>query len=363
MSDHRPPMRRSLLLVLVLAAAVPAAAARRRAVRATPLYPPCGMITGTAAVTFTHDFGATLAPSSESLRPISYTYGLAAMIDQPDTLMAWNGDDLLLSTDAGCSWRVVATMTGWDFPPRLTPARGGRVYAWADNRRFLVRYDSRGVRSLKQPADFIGLGVHPQNGEHLRAGGSDGTVWESADGGESWTQIGTLPGGLGLLYYRFAFDPSDLDHVVAGVVTSGAFVSRDGGRTWTRSNIANANVFEAVISPADGSRVWAEGIDLAASQRHIWVSDDGGATFTAVIDEGPDVDLINGNIMAAHPTDKDVLYFEFGTHFQAYGTDLYRFDLRSRSLTVRHNPHDGVNAIVFSRTDPNLMYLGIEAVD
>jgi photosystem II stability/assembly factor-like uncharacterized protein len=346
----------------VLAAAVPAFAAKRRAVRATPLYPPCGMVTGTASVTFTHDFGATLAPSAESLRPISYTYGLAAMIDEPDTLMAWNGDDLLTSTDAGCSWRVVATMTGWDFPPRLTPARGGRVYAWADNRRFFVRYDSRGVKQLKQPADFIGVGVDPANGERLRAGGSDGSVWESNDAGESWEPVGSLPTGLGL-YYRFAFDPNDLDHVVAGVVSSGAFVSRDGGRTWTRSNLASANVFEAVISPADGSRVWVEGIDLGEIRRHIWVSSDGGATFTAVIDEGNGVDLINGNLLAAHPTDKDVLYFEFGTYFQGYGTDLYRFDLRSRTLTINHNPHDGVNAIVFSPNDPNLIYLGIEAIN
>jgi hypothetical protein len=331
-------MRRSLY-VLVILAALPAFAAKRRAVHVPPQYPRCSMITGTAAVSFTHDFGETLAPSAESLRPISYTYGLAVMLDEPETLMAWNRDDLLISTDAGCSWRVVATMTGWDFPPRLTPARGGRVYAWADNRRFLVRYDSRGAKLLKQPADFIGLGVDPQNGEHVRAGGNDGTIWDSTDGGESWTQLGALTQNGAPIFYRFAFDPKDLDHIVAGVVSSGAFVSRDGGRSWLNAGLRNTNVFEVVVSPADSSRVWAEGLDMSESLRHIWYSDDGGATFTPVLSESAEVELINGNLLAPHPTDKDVLYFEFGTHIFQHGTNLYRYDLRSRTLTVRHNEH------------------------
>lgn len=356
-------MSRITLFVLLLIATVPASAAKRRAVRTLPQYPPCAMITGTAAVTFTHDFGANLAPSSESLAPIAYTYGLTAMIDEPDTLMAWHRDDLLISTDAGCSWRIAATITGWDFPPRLTAARGGRVYAWSDNRRFLVRYDSRGATTLKQPVDFIGFGADPQNGEHVRAAGIDGTIWDSTDAGETWTQTAALRSDAPL-FYRFVFDSTDLDHIVAGTLANGAFVTRDGGRNWTRATgIGNANVFEAVISPADANRVWAEGIDLAESRRHIWVSSDGGATFEAVVDEQPGVDLINGNIMAAHPTEPDVLYFVFGTHIFQYGTDLFRFDLRARTLTVTHNPHDDINAIAFSPRDPNLIYLGLEAAD
>ena len=352
--------RAAVLSVLLLASL--SAAARQRAVRIPRQDPRCGVITGTAAVTFTPDFGASLTPSAESLRPVSYTYGLVAMIDEPDTLMAFHGDDLLLTTDAGCSWRVAATLPGWDFPPRLTAARGGRVYVWSDNRRFLARYDARGVRTLKQPVAFIGLGVDPRNGERLRAGGDDGTIWESTDAGESWTQVGALPGEA-LLFYRFVFDPGDLHHVVAGVVSNGASVSRDGGRTWTRSNLRNSNVFELAISPAEANRVWAEGVDLGESRRHVWVSSDGGATFEPVLHQGPDVELINGNVMAAHPTNPDVLFFVFGTFFQGWGTNVYRFHLRSRTLYVTHHEHDDINAIAFSPRDPNVMYFGLEAVN
>jgi hypothetical protein len=227
-----------------------------------------------------------------------------------------------------------------------------------------MRYDSRGLAKLKPPIDFVGLGVDANDGEHLRAAGNDGTIWESTDAGESWTQIGALRSDVPL-FYRFVFDPADLDHILGGTINTGAHLSRDGGKTWTRATgFGNsANVFELAISPADSTRVWAEGLDMTESRRHVWVSSDGGATFVPVVDEGPGIELINGNVMAAHPTNRDVLYFVFGTHLFQYGTDLYRFDLSSRSLTVAHNGHDDFNSIAFSRSDPNLMYLGIEIAD
>jgi hypothetical protein len=345
-----------LLFLLLFLTASADAAPRRRAVTAPQPAPPC-IITGTSAVTFTRDEGRTLAPSAVPLRGLGYTYGLATL-DTPDTVMAWHKDDLLLSSDAGCSWRVVATMTGWAFPPRLTAARGGRVYAWADNREFLARWDARGAKQLKAPP-FVGLEADPKDGDHVRAGSYDGSMWESRDAGETWTANGFAPATN---VYRFAFDPNNLDHVIAGVVVDGARVSFDGGHVWaTPSGLpARANVFNAVISPVDGNVVWAMAIDLANSTRHIYLSRDGGLTFTRVIDAGPDVTLVNGPIMAAHPANPNVLYFVFGSSFQGYGTDLYRYDAFTGSLTKTHSDHHDINAIAFDRRDPHLMYLGLE---
>lgn len=329
------------------------------------------MVTGSSAVTFTRNDGFTLAPFAVPPQPIAYTYGLASMIDEADTLVAWLNDDLLISDNAGCSWRVAATVEGADFPPKLEPARGGRVYAWSENRLFFVRYDARGAMKLRQPIEFVGLAADAANADRLRAGGSDGTLWESVDAGETWAQLGTKIDAA--LVYRYAFDPHDLDHIAVGTVTNGAFLSRDGGRNWTHvTGFGNsgANVFHLVFSPVDGNRVWAFGIDLEQSNtghashgRHIYQSDDGGSTFREVVDETPGVKLINGPTMAPHPTDRDVLYFIFGTHFQAYGTDLFRYNAASSQLTMTHSDLDDVNAIAFSRKTPSVMYLGIEAVN
>jgi photosystem II stability/assembly factor-like uncharacterized protein len=364
-------MKRLLLPVLMIGLTIPAMAERRRAVRTPALYPNCSMVTGTSAVRFTHDQGQTLAPAAEPLRGLKYTYGLTSMLDATDTLVSWSEDDLLLSTDAGCSWRSVANIPGADFPPSITPALGGRAYIWSDNRNFLVRYDARGAVKLKPPADVVGVGVgvDAPDADVVRIGGSDGSIWESQDAGETWAKIGEFEGAS--IVYRFAFDPKDLDHVLVGAVTSGASVSRDGGDTWTRATgIASgpANVFQVLFSPVDSNRAWAMGIDLdntgdAAHGRHIFISDDGGTTFRAVVDEAPGVKLVNGPVMAAHPVNRDVLYFVFGTHLFGYGTDIFRYDAGTRALTMTHNDEHDVDAIAFSRRDPNVMYFGLEHVE
>ena len=126
-----------------------------------------------------------------------------------------------------------------------------------------------------------------------------------------------------------------------------------------RTSVAGtfANVFQLVYSPIDSNRVWAMGIDTA---KRIFLSDDGGISYRRVVDEAPGVDLINGPTMAAHPSNRDVLYFVFGTHIYQYGTDVFRYDASTATLTVAHNDQHDVNAIAFSRKDPAVMYLGLE---
>jgi hypothetical protein len=54
-----------------------------------------------------------------------------------------------------------------------------------------------------------------------------------------------------------------------------------------------------------------------------------------------------------------VLYFVFGSYFNDYGTDLYRYDHVIGQVTKTHNAYDEVSAIVASPADPNLLYLGL----
>ena len=80
------------------------------------------------------------------------------------------------------------------------------------------------------------------------------------------------------------------------------------------------------------------------------------------IEASAEVTLINGPTMAAHPTDPNVLYFVFGTYYADYGTDLFRYDASTKTLTMTHNRHHDVNAIAFAPGDPDIMYLGLEHV-
>lgn len=343
-----------VLLTLLLAA--------RRPSTPPPLFPNCPVIDGTPGVTFTRDAGETLAPTAQRLSGIAYTYGLATL-DTPGTLLAWHRETLSITRDHGCSWTPVTTNNTFDFPPSIAAAPGDRAYIWSDAREFLLRYDERGVTALRAPGALIGLGVDPSNASRLRAGDTNGNLWHSDDAGDSWTSLGQVRVANGIpIFYRFAFDPASLDHVVVGTAVSGAYVTTDGGRNWTRATglgTSSVNVFQVVVSPADGNVVWAMGLDLAQDRRHIYRSTDGGATYGAVVDASPSVTLINGPTMAADPHNRDVVYFVFGTSFQNYGTDLFRYDAGANRLTMTHNPNHGVNAIAFSRVQPNLMYLGL----
>jgi hypothetical protein len=365
------------ITILLLAAAVglrgdatSVAAGKHRAAKVTKRQP-CTVVNGVPAVTFTLDEGTSTTPLAQPLSGVGYTFGLAAL-DVPNTLLAFHNSSLLISTDAGCSWTTLKSFEEGLFPPSLIAAPGGRAYAWSENRDFFMRHTASDDTALKSPVGAItGLGVDPRDGAHLRLAGDDGSLWESVDAGSTWSQLNTLRIGNGApLIYKFVFDPANLDHIVAGTAVNGAFVTFDGGRNWMQAvgiTKATANVFNLVISPADRNVVWAMGIDFAdtdpdAHGRHIYRSTDGGLTYAPVIAEGPGVKLVNGPIMAAHPRNPDVLYFVFGTYFQGYGTDLFRYNAGTQMLTMTHSAWDDVDAIAFDPSDPSLIYLGLEVV-
>lgn len=334
--------------------------------------PGCTIIEGTAAVTFTGNEGLTLTPTRSVLRGVVYTKGLVAL-GAPGNLLAATGTSLIRSVDHGCSWVAVGDLTGSEgFPPFLTAAGGDRAYAWADQRSDLFSIVGNSIRSLKSPVTaIIGLGVDRQSSDHLRIAGGDGSIWDSSDGGLTWARRPGIAPATNL-FYRARFEESDLDHVVLGAASSGAFVSRDSGQSWTVARglgEKGANIFELTISVADSRVVWATGIDLGeldanspSGGRHIYRSLDGGSSYTPVVDASPTVTIRNGPVMAAHPYNPNVMYFVFGTYFQQYGTDLYRYDAGTGQLTTAHNPHDGIDAIAFDRDNAAQMYLGLESV-
>ncbi|MDC0668622.1 WD40/YVTN/BNR-like repeat-containing protein [Nannocystis radixulma] len=328
--------------------------------------PNCESVTGTGAVTFSFDQGATLAPMDQQIFPVTYTFGLVAL-GKPGAMLAGTGQQILASSDAGCSWHSIGPAGNPNAPAvRLHAAGETRAYAYGDNNDAIMRVDDEVIHKLSSPAGqdgIVGLGVDPNDPDHVRIGDSAGRLWDSIDAGESWQPIG-IPAFAGSLAYRVAFDPQDIDHVLVGALGDGVLVSHDAGEGWqsaTGLSPGDANGFNLVVSPVDGDIVWVEGLDLEdpndQTQRHVYRSEDGGLSFTAVI-EANEATLYNGNHLFPHPTDPDILYFVFGSNYQAYGTDLYRYDYGTDEITLTHNMwHDTV--ITFLPSDPSVIYLGL----
>lgn len=372
-------MRRLVLVSVLFLSAAPAFAQAARPSRNWQT-PSCKAVNGTSSVAITSNDGATLITSNKALRPTSYAYGLAVLPDIANTMYLAHDRVLLRSTNAGCRWTDVGTVqtTSDGFPISLVAARGDRAYSWSDGRNDFARIDGTTITYVGAPVSaIIGVGTDPSKADGVRFGDGNGQLWDSTNAGVRFSPIGSPVPGSGL-YYRAAFDPSNLDHVVVGTANGGAFVTFDGGTTWTQatglSSIGTGpvNVFSVVVSPADAMTVFAMGLDIAESDagapsqgRHIYLSRDGGLTYHPVVDRSNDVILTNGVPMAAHPTDADVVYFSFGSSFQGYGADLYRYDDGTGQVTKTHNDYHGLPSIGFNPADPGFMYLGLalEAVN
>ena len=326
--------------------------------------PNCTTVMGSPAVTFTLDEGATLAPAPD-ISGVVYTAGLVAL-ETPNALLAASGGAILRSDDAGCTWASIGAVAAGYL--KLVTNGGDIAYGFADNGDVLVRVEAAAVTSLTAPtSSIVGLGVDGSNPNHVRIGDSSGRLYDSSDGGMLWTPIGTSIPNVSF-GYRVAFDANDIDHVLHGAASVGVSTSANGGDSWTpatglSTGMGGMNAFSIEVSPANGQLVWVQGIDLGPDERRIYRSVDGGLTFAPVVTQSVDVVMTNGILMAPHPTDQDVVYFEFGTYFQGYGTDIYRYDHSDMQVTTTHNANDDISAFAFNPSDSSVMYFGRTSED
>jgi photosystem II stability/assembly factor-like uncharacterized protein len=169
---------------------------------------------------------------------------------------------LIESRDAGRNWQPVSLLGEADF--HALSFRHDTVYGYdATNERFMVSGDRRSWDLRSQLPGLVSFAVDPVGPDHVlattssgmiesRDGGrtwgpvpappvaflswaDDGTlagagaaadVYASADGGATWSEVGTLPG---LPEALLAVDGQTL---VAAVQELGIYESRDGGRNW-----------------------------------------------------------------------------------------------------------------------------------
>lgn len=79
------------------------------------------------------------------------------------------------------------------------------------------------------PSAIFALAVDPANNQVLLAGGSEGSILRSQNGGATWTVVHKGTATLTVI----AFNPYIPGQVLAGTRGSGAVASKDGGATWS----------------------------------------------------------------------------------------------------------------------------------
>ena len=334
--------------------------------------PKCTKTKGLPGFLFSPDAGKTMKVSSTPFPSgIHYTYGLVAL-ESPNTLLAHYQNALYRSVDAGCTWTWLYNTTGGVL--RLSSGVGNRAWAWSDNGKTLLRIDGSTVTRLKPPVEnILGIGFDKNDKDKVRIGGR-GVLFETQDGGKLWRKFGSTPPGTNTSgWYRAAFAPGQWDTILFGRVREGFWVSQDAGKTWKRSTGLTvtpgdpANGFNAVFSPANPEVVWAMAIDLKATGgsdkgKRLYRSIDGGLSFSIVVRnlQDKEVHLVNGPNLVPHPTNKDLLYWAFGTCASMYGTKFYTYDASTKKLSWTSQPYASFNTIVVSPADPKALYFGVQ---
>ena len=162
----------------------------------------------------------------------------------------------------------------------------------------------------------------PDEPDLLYAGVEPAALFESRDGGDSWSLVEGLhshehraqwqPGGGGLCLHTIVLDPSNTKRILVAISTGGVYRSDDGGRTWQARNKGVRAEFLPDKHPEFGQCVHkvaraASGTGRLFLQNHwgLYRTDDWGDSWHDIANGVPS-DF--GFAMETHPHERDTAY-------------------------------------------------------
>jgi len=221
------------------------------------------------------------------------------------------GDGMYKSTDAGRTWQyaglrdthtisaiavdprnadiVYASSLGHVFKPNaergvFKSTDGGKTWT----KVLFVNDDTGAIDVVMDPANpgvlYAAMWQASRNAWSLTSGGPGSGLYKTTDGGAHWTNIthhpGLPEGVLGRLGVTIAASQPNVVYTIMQAKEGGVFRSDDGGATWKRVNSEwklrqRAFYYMGIYAdPKDPNTVYVPNVDA------LWVSHDGGKTFT-----------------------------------------------------------------------------------
>ena len=200
--------------------------------------------------------------------------------------------------------------------------------------------------------------IDPANAQHLLVGAAGGGLWQSSDGGSSWTAVAEFPGSLAVS--AIAQLPSGT--LLAGTGDpfnefqpgSGMLMSADNGNTWTPiSSTAPQSSFD-FWSQIRSIAASSSGTAVAATRQGVARSTDGGNTWATVFStDAFDVafDPNNSNSVVAGTYNGTVAYSINGGATWALATGLPVQTSNGYRVSVAFDP--SVAGSVYALVDNN----------
>jgi photosystem II stability/assembly factor-like uncharacterized protein len=157
--------------------------------------------------------------------------------------------------------------------------------------------------------DVRSLVVAPDNPDSLYLGTTDGQIFRSSDGAQTWRRLRPGIERRGLSVDNIVIDPRNTRVIYAGTwaVASGAgdqgvFKSEDGGEHWQLlKDTRGLSVLALAVAPSDSSLL------IAGAKSGVFRSTDSGSSWQRVTPEG-DAELRNVESIAIDPKDTNTIY-------------------------------------------------------
>ncbi len=229
------------------------------------------------------------------------------------------------------------------------------------------------------PTDSVGrttaLLIHPQDPNTVYAGGAQGGVWKTTNGGQNWTPL--TDGQASLATGSMAFDPNNANILYVGTgephqssdsyYGAGILKSTDGGTTWTQlgaDKFAGMGIADVVIPANNSNTIWAAasaqvgGTKPLSANPGLYRSTNGGASWSAALtvcdNQG---NCTSPSALVINPTNPNILFAGFDEYGIVRTTDGGANWSRVLSL------QQGINRaeVAISRSNPQVLYAGLEA--
>lgn len=199
--------------------------------------------------------------------------------------------------------------------------------------------------------DARSIAADPHDSKHLFLGTETGWIYQSRDGGSTWTRVSQVGGRNDLVIDHISIDPAAPEHMILAAFMvnhpgGGIYTSDDGGKHWARqAEMSAQSVRSLTRAPSDPNIV------IAGTLAGVYRSKDNGKHWELISPAGS-TEIHEIESIAIDPKDPNIIYA--GTWHLPWKT----VDGGAHWQSIKQGIIDDsdVFSIVIDPTSPNIVY-------